>query len=33
VGIGALLFGVHAIYPPAAYILGGVGAVVIGERL
>lgn len=32
-GVAALLYGVHGIYAPASYILGGVGAVFIGEKL
>lgn len=32
-GTGALLAGLYLIYPPLAFLVGGVGAILIGEKL
>lgn len=32
-GLSAVLYGVYAVYPPLAFVMGGVVALVIGERL
>jgi hypothetical protein len=32
-GVGTLLAGLYFIYPPMAYLVGGLGAIVVGEKL
>jgi hypothetical protein len=32
-GAGAVLIGLYLVYPPLAFLVGGLGAILIGEKL